>query len=342
LNKLTKKLIDFLRHCWEFAVTQNNYLPILKAIINNQQNPNFNMRKYLLDNVYLHSDSIEPLSIELDKYCIHTQPVISLNRSNYKRHNQTAYIEFEGIQQDSILYCGGQYGTKYRTRKRKFVEDILIVGSILTGWNWGLTSRRTYNYYPLLPSSHLVQLHISGKNEIESHFKVALNKILNTKWQIQYQNGFHLRMLFNHANVNTMETRFLSNMIIWEWLYPHEINPNGATPQDESENLKIIIDFILNKYWPNQSNIREQNNIYHALRNQLAHSGNLPIDRPKGYVDSWMKKIPWENSNGIDLQNYLQFFDKLTQVIVLKTLDIDAEYLIQNQLNHFLENGNLN
>ena len=107
------------------------------------------MKKYLLDNVYLHSDSREPLSININKYYIHTQPVVSMNRSNNKKHNKTASIEFEGSQEDSVLYYRGRYGTKYKTRKRKLVEDILIIGSILTGWNWGLTSRRKYNYYPL-------------------------------------------------------------------------------------------------------------------------------------------------------------------------------------------------
>lgn len=299
------------------------------------------MRKFLLDNVYLFSDSSEQLSIYIDKYCIHTYPAIHMKNSYHKQHHQTSNIEFEGSQRDSILYYSGHFGNKYKPRKRKLIDDILIIGSILMGWNWGLTSRRKLPNYPLLPTSHLTALHISEKDEIESHFNSTLNKLLNKKWQIQYENGYHLRMLFNHANVNLMETRFLSNMIIWEWLYPHEINPNGAKPTDEITDLKKIIDFILGKHWPGQYKRKGKNNIFHALRNQLAHSGKLPIDRPYNYASDWMKQIPWENSNGNDLKHYLEFFDTLTQVIVLKTLDIDADYLIQNQLNCYLSSGRL-
>lgn len=91
------------------------------------------MRKFLLDNVYLHSDSREQLSINIDKYCIHTYPVAHMKGSNHKKHNQTAYIEFEGAQQDTILYYGGHFGNKYKPRKRKLIDDILIIGSILMG-----------------------------------------------------------------------------------------------------------------------------------------------------------------------------------------------------------------
>lgn len=296
------------------------------------------MKKYSLDNVYLDSDSRDPLMINIDKYYIYTQPVVSMSRSNYTRHNKTASIEFEGAQEDSILYYGGRYGTKYKTRKRKLIEDILIIGSILTGWNWGLTSRRKYNYYPLQPISHLSQLY-SEVGEVESHFKSALKRLLDKNWQIQYENGFHLRMLFNQSNINHMESRFLSNMIIWEWLYPHEKNPNGANSEDESQDLKEIINYILTKHWPAQYKRENKNNIFHALRNQLAHSGTLPINRR--YAEDWMKQILWDAPNGRDLQSYLKFFNILTQVVVLKTIDINADYLIQFQLNNYLSKGSL-
>ncbi|TNF69557.1 MAG: hypothetical protein EP298_02300 [Gammaproteobacteria bacterium] len=298
------------------------------------------MKKYLLDNVYLHSNSNSTLLIKIDKYCIHTQPIIFMSSSNFKKHHQTAYIEFEGIQQDSILYLDGNYGTRDKLRKRKLVEDILLIGSILTGYNWGLKSRRNYKCYPLQPISRLKELRMENQSVIESHFRQLFEKLFDKNWQVQYENGFHLKMLFNHANIPNTEARFLSNMVIWEWLYPHEKNPKGATPKDESNNLKEIINFILNKYWPNNYQA-QNNNIFHALRNQIAHSGKLPIDRQREYVDDWMREIPWDDSSGINLQTYLRFFDKLTQVIVLKTLGINAEYLLNNQLNKFLENGSL-
>lgn len=55
-----------------------------------------------------------------------------------------------------------------------------------------------------------------------------------------------------------------------------------------------------------------------------------------------MTKLNWETENGkIGVRHYLSFFDKLTQVIVLKTIDIDAESICHSDLENFLDNGNL-
>lgn len=143
---------------------------------------------------------------------------------------------------------------------------------------------------------------------------------------------FHLRMLINHANIHHCEGRFLLNVTLWEWLYPHIKNPKGATTQDETNNLQEVFNFVLNHFWPKQYKKQNQKNIFHVLRNQIAHSGKVPIDR--SYAEQWMAQLVWDskNRNDIDLKCYLHFFDLLTQVVVLKTLGIDADNLIQRNL----------
>src|ERR1700722_11076947 len=100
-------------------------------------------------------------------------------------------------------------------------------------------------------------------------------------------------MLLNHANIINSESRFLSNMVILEWLYPHLKNSHGATSADETKKIHVILDFILEYYWPNK--VFKGNYIFHVLRNQLAHSGKLPINRDGSYVDGWMAELEWED-----------------------------------------------
>lgn len=172
---------------------------------------------------------------------------------------------------------------------------------------------------------------------------LAVNKLLNPLWQRQFNDGFHLRMLANNANIFISESRFLNMVTIWEWLYPHLKNKYGATSDDESRDLTEIFNFVLEKYWPqyfNCSLFKQSKNIFYVLRNQLAHSGKMPIDRK--YAEEWMKQIPWENG----INQYLRFFDHLTQIVVLKTLGIDGEnslkvFNFQEKLELFLKTGKI-
>jgi len=299
------------------------------------------MTKLLLDNVYLNSDLSCPTHFNISIYKFYPEIIASMNKNNYRKHQQNASVKFEGRQLDSILFSGGIVGAATTGRRRKLIEDILIIGSVLTGWNWGLTSRRNASCYPLRPNSHLSCLDIDGAAAMEKHLNAALNKILDASWQKKYDNGFHLRMLINSGNIHHVESRFLNNVVLWEWLYPHEKNPNGATAVDECSDLKKIINFVLETFWPGEYKMADENNIFHALRNQLAHSGKLPIDRPKNYVDPWMRELEWD-SDGINLQGYLDFFNSLTRVIVLKTIGIDTQCLVNNHmLNSFLTTGRL-
>ena len=263
-----------------------------------------------------------------------------------RRHSQNAYVQFQGLQEASILFRGGRTGTLYQRRhERKFLEDLLVVGSILTGQNWELFSRRDFPQFPVVSRNHLDCI-VKDANQCKQHLKLAVGKLTNAAWQKQFENGFHLRMLLNHANILNTETRFLSMIVIWEWLYPHLRNPNGASPRDESNKLKQLLAFILKRFWPSRFNtLLEQSNIFYVLRNQLAHSGKIPINRR--YADQWMTKIEWEYAdNAAGIREHLQFFDRLTQVVVLKTLGIDCERRLAAskfpyQLDSFLATGRI-
>lgn len=310
-----------------------------------------------LDNLtfIVEEDFTVPFSVE--NYTFHPQRqasqvgqttrAITGNRmlNENRQHKQNAYVEYRGTQQNSILFLGGLEGNRFRPRKRKFLDDILLLGSILTARNWALFSRRNTTQYPVVSRNHLEYIS-KDAGQCKQHLDIAINKSKDTAWQKQFDNGFHLRTLLNHANILNAESRFISMVVIWEWLYPHMKNPNGAASSDESSNLLEIFAFILKQYWSSKFNAAlENNNIFHVLRNQLAHSGKLPIDR--SYAETWMTQIPWErNSTSKGISDYLKFFDRLTQILVLKTVGIDGEESLRvfnfpEQLDSFLSTGKI-
>ncbi|MBU1853964.1 MAG: hypothetical protein KJ957_07970 [Candidatus Omnitrophica bacterium] len=263
-----------------------------------------------------------------------------------RRHKQNAYVEYAGAPEASILFRGGRVGVGYHNdRERKILEDLLVLGSVLTPQNWQLFSRRDFPQYPVISRNHLEYISKDAK-KCKQYLDVAITKLKDASWQKQFENGFHLLMLLNHANILNSESRFLSMVVIWEWLYPHLKNPNGATPNDESNNLLEVFSFILKQFWPAQfNNSFRKSNIFHMLRNQLAHSGKLPINRTK--AEPWMTKILWDYKDTTKgISDYLEFFDHLTQIVVLKTIGIDGEdslkvFNFPEQLNSFLTMGRI-
>lgn len=264
-----------------------------------------------------------------------------------RKHSYNSYVEFSGRQQNSILFDNQLIGDK----KLKLLNDILILGSLLTGMNWGLHSLRYEPFYPVVPTKHLDYI-CHNSNETAQYLNTALQTILDTFWQVQYENGFHIKMLFNHSNILNAENRFLSYIVIWEWLYPHLINPDGATPDDESYRLDKILNYILKYYWGERINANlfteSYKCIFYFLRNQFAHSGKLPLNRPQ--TEPWMAQLSWHTDyhrpiiHGIE--DYLKFFGRLTQVVVLKTLGITAEdkldiFNFSEQLEAFLTTGKI-
>ena len=268
-----------------------------------------------------------------------------------RTHKQNAYVQFNHSQNDSILFSGGRVGTSaHLTHKRKFIEDILLLGSLLTKNNWAMYSRRYTAGYPLIPANHLRTIS-TGYVELQQDLSTLILKLKESAWQQQFDNGFHLKMLLNNSNNYNSDSRFLSQVIIWEFLYAKLFG-------GESRNLQEIMKRILEHFWGNQVNSsifltgnvnRLSKNIFHVLRNQLAHSGKLPIDRP--YAEQWMRQLPWEAPYGSmarGLKEYLIFFNELTQVIVMKTMDFHPEtrsifntFNFTENLNRFLSTGKI-
>lgn len=292
--------------------------------------------KMLLMNVYVSLNEGEEF-FTVDKYKIYPSKLVIIRGQDIRRHVQNAFVEFNGRQEDSILFSGGITGDIRKPRKRKLIDDVLVVGSLLNGRNWVLRARMNYQYpsSPVISHPYLEDIGLHGRNQIESYFNTAFGKIKNIDWQQQYENGFHLRMLLNRANITNNESRFISNMVIWEWLYPHLTNPN----RKESHNLHLIINEVLKHFFSSSPfNGKKEDNIFYVLRNQLAHSGKIPINRLG--VSSWMINLSWNgDANNPGIKKYLSFFGKLTQVVVLKTLGIDSESIISNELDNFLKNG---
>ncbi|MBI2278901.1 MAG: hypothetical protein HYU81_02465 [Candidatus Brennerbacteria bacterium] len=305
------------------------------------------------------SDAFPPFTV--DGYEFHSQvpanrrtittytPVMAV-RDN-RVHRQNAYVLFNHAQEDSVLYKGGMIGTAaHPTQKRKFLEDILVLGSLLTKYNWAFYSRRHTPGYPIAATSHLRTI-TTDYIELQRDLPPLISKLKDTTWQQQFNNGFHLTMLLNSANNYNTESRFLSRVIIWEFLYEKIFGR-------ESENLQEIIKTILEHFWNNQVNNSIflthrvgglSKNIFYVLRNQLAHSGKLPINR--SYAEQWMTQIPWEGQFGTmtrGIVDYLRFFDELTQVIVMKTMNFHPEtkhifnaFNFTENLNRFLSTGKI-
>lgn len=268
-----------------------------------------------------------------------------------RKNCQNAYVEFNHRQDDSIIYKWGRIGRKHNlTFKRKFLDDILLLGSLLIGKNLTLYSRRFCNTYPILASNNLRTIS-ENSIELQNDLTQLIKKIKDKSWQEKFDSGFHLIMLLNSSNNHNIESRFLSEVVLWEYLYCKIFGK-------ECEKLQKIMKDILMYFWQDKVDTsvflenKYQNiskNIFYVLRNQLAHSGRLPIDRP--YAEQWMKQVPLDYTVGSvekGIRDYLRFFDELTQVIVMKTMDFHPEerqvfnsFGFNDNLKNFLSKGKL-
>ncbi|MCH7922306.1 MAG: hypothetical protein IH975_04630 [Nitrospinae bacterium] len=280
-------------------------------------------RKLKICNLRIGQSFIKPFSIEgyhfeptsiPKKQSVITHKTIARDQ---RRHQVTATGIIPQKQSNSILYSGGEiriesFGGVVRRRKRKFIEDLLLILSILTGNNVCLHSHRYNREFPVITENHLDC--VSSLDLLSSDLLKAVNKVKDRQWQREFHNGFHLRMLFNNANILNLEGRFLSNMVLWELLYV-------MIKMKESFNHREIVAELLSHFWPNlrNSNIfsRGSYSLLTILRNQLAHSGKLPIDRER--ADPWMTQLSFEA-----VKEYILLFNQMTQAMVLQTLSIDA------------------
>lgn len=232
-------------------------------------------------------------------------------KSNRKMH-LNSYVIIPNKQESSIFYKGGKYSYH---RERKFLDDLLNVISILVGRNVVTKFWEKYNDFPLCSSKHCSMISVNS-TELQRDLEVAVSEIKNIDWQQKYDNGFHIVMFYNGTNVFVQEHRFLANMAIWEYLFYCD-NRNKSYDYIENTSLNAKICFLVKKYFLHKKNkVRQENlRIFSDLRNQLSHSGKLPIKNPK----SRYQKLSY-----IGCGKFMELFQHLTQVLVLKTVSIEA------------------
>jgi hypothetical protein len=237
-------------------------------------------------------------------------------------------------QKDSIFHKGGRYT---ENRKIKFLEDLLVVISVCIGRNVVPKFYEKRRDFPLCSVKHCETVS-KNSNELKAHLEIAIEEIMKNEWQKKYDNGFHIRAFYNAANILVVEPRFLADVTIWEYLF--YCNNKSMTYDDlKRKSLNTKINYLVKQYLvDNNSSIPEERlRVFSDLRNQLSHSGKLPIENPK----SPFQKIGWHGC-----EQYLLLFKWLTQALVLKTIKIDAigqmsTLSVQYFLEELLRNGEI-
>lgn len=276
----------------------------------------------------------------IDRYTFTSNAAPSLSSTynpiqDWRQIRPTATLTVNGQEILSIIYSGGKLIDRLEGTEtdRTFLDDVLLMMSLCLGRNIFPEFIVSSNEWPVIARNHLDQISKSPE-QLVSDLKIAVGSIKSPIWQDQHVRGFHLRMLYHAANVLNTETRFLAFFVLWEWLYAR------LTGTDKETNISKIISYILKHFWPQTNALifnPETNNIFQILRNQLAHYGVLPITN-RG--DPWMRNI--DKADLLDM--YIPFFTRLTQVLVLKTIDLHCErriYGFKSNLETFLSSGKL-
>ena len=223
-----------------------------------------------------------------------------------------AYVTIPVEQQDSVLRKGGK-SSSYR--KIKFIEDILMLISIFIGRNVVLQSHKKRLEFPLCAAKHCEMI-AQNSDELEHYLRSAIAQIELPEWQEKHDKGFHIRQFYSASNIFTGEARFLADVTIWEFLYYCEHKRSMPYEKLEWISLNTKINYLTKKYLLDgrASSIPEERlRIFADLRNQLSHSGKLPIQKPKS---------PFTHLNIQGCFAYIRLFKHLTQALVLRTLGI--------------------
>jgi hypothetical protein len=243
-----------------------------------------------------------------------------------------AKVSIPSRQKNSIFRKGGVY---QNNRKIKLLDDILVIISILIGRNVTPKFYEKLLEFPLCSGKHCEGVSHNSA-ELQNHLSIAIPVVLRRGWQDMYENGFHVRMFYNASNIFVAEPRFLADMAIWEYLYYR--NHQSLTYANlNRRTLNTKINFLVKEYLlPSLTSLPEERlRIFSDLRNQLSHNGKLPIQNPRS---------PFIGLSWIGCREYLKLFSWLTQVLVLKTLEIDcfdklSTFNVRNHLDELVANG---
>lgn len=223
-----------------------------------------------------------------------------------------SFVLIQKRQEGSIIFKDRKYS---RHRKRKFLDDILLVISLLIGKNVVPRFYRKFNSFPLCSANHCSMVALNSK-ELEQYLAIAIPRMKDAVWQNRYDNGFHLNMFYNASNIFVTEHRYLAYISIWEYLFYCDFR-NKPYAYFVKRSLLSKLNFLVKKYFVKKgSKIGDfKLKIFPDLRNQLSHNGKLPIQNPK----SQFRKLGY-----IGCAYYMNMFERMTQILVLKTIGIDA------------------
>ena len=189
--------------------------------------------------------------------------------------------------------------------------------------------------FPLCSAKHC-EIISKNSTELKTHLKTAITEIFKSEWQEKYDNGFHVRAFYNASNIFFTEPRFLEDVTIWEYLY-YCNNRSVSYDALTRISLNTKINYLVKKYLVSSvSSIPEERlRIFSDIRNQLSHSGKLPIENPK----SPFQYLDWD-----ECKKYLELFRHLTQVLVFKTIGLDTfdqlrVFDVQSCLEELLRTG---
>jgi len=264
----------------------------------------------------------EPFTVCGYRFCpisgAHRAKWLEDRRKRGRRMHLNARVSVPSKQGDSIIRCGGRiitYPIENKSRKIKFLEDILILMSILIGRNVVMKCSETRLAFPLQASKNCDVI-VRDSRELEKYLNIAVNEILKPEWQAKYENGFHLKSFYNATDIFVYEPRFLAYVTIWEYLYRRD--HQGKSYDDMScISFSTKLNHLLSTYiLSGKKKIPEERfRVFSDLRNQLSHNGTLPIENPRS---------PLAGSSSEECDGYLPFFERLTQVLVLKTIGMDV------------------
>jgi hypothetical protein len=299
------------------------------------------LRLYNLN--FLHAEDFQPFTV--DGYTFYPIPerqpqrrvtntsddILGYNR----RMHLNARVSIPARQRDSVFRRGGKYS---RNRRIKFLEDLLMVVSICIGRNVVPKFYERRLEFPLCSAKHC-EMVSRNSTKLNAHLETAIAQIRESEWQRKYDNGFHVRAFYNASDIFVAEPRFLADVTIWEYLY--YCNNRGMSYDSlRRVSLNTKINYLVKEYLVDNvpSTPEERLRIFSDIRHQLSHNGKLPIENPK----SPFKHLGW---NGC--REYLKLFKRLTQVLVLKTMEIDAfdqlrVFDVRSHLEELLRVGAIN
>jgi hypothetical protein len=299
------------------------------------------LRLYNLN--FFHAEDFQPFTV--DGYTFYPIPErqpqrrVTNTSDDILRYNRrmhlNARVSIPARQRDSVFRRGGKYS---RNRRIKFLEDLLMVVSICIGRNVVPKFYERRLEFPLCSAKHC-EMVSRNSTELNAHLETAIAQIRESEWQRKYDNGFHVRAFYNASDIFVAEPRFLADVTIWEYLY--YCNNRGMSYDTlRRVSLNTKINYLVKEYLvDNVSSIPEERlRIFSDIRHQLSHNGKLPIENPK----SPFKHLGW---NGC--REYLKLFKRLTQVLVLKTMEIDAfdqlrVFDVRSHLEELLRVGAIN